>query len=79
LNTLLVRRTNPSICCRVLLSWLVSFLNLGHANKKCGTVSVLLHSHLFVSAMLILLRYVLSVGNFVLPHGLGPSAARMSL
>jgi hypothetical protein len=42
------------------------FFHLGHAKRKCGTVSVIPGSYLSVSAMLILLRYVLSLHMFVL-------------
>jgi hypothetical protein len=44
----------------------LSFFHLGHANRKHGTVSVILHSHLSVSAMLIFRRYVLNIDMSVL-------------
>lgn len=47
-----------------LISYL-SFLYLRHRNRKCNTVSIILHLHLSMSIALILLRYVLSLNMFV--------------
>jgi hypothetical protein len=51
---------------RAALMACLSIFHLGHANRKCGTVSVILYSHLSVSAMLIFRRYVMNIDMSVL-------------
>jgi hypothetical protein len=51
---------------RAALMACLSFFHLDHANRKCGSVSVILYSHLYVSAMLVLRRYVMNIDMFVL-------------